>query len=115
MAFFCVCSSYCALFSLCRQQAELEIVIIRNGDTRAKIVISIPPLGAISLIFLMLLPQRSGLSIVPLSVVAGTDMSVVLVSYAGLTQVLGVVASGVVLWVLNTRHTAVTKEVANGW
>lgn len=63
----------------------------------------------------MLLPQRPCLSIVPLPVVVGTDVSVVLVSYAGFAQVLGVVASGVVLGVLNARHTAVTKEVAHGW
>lgn len=51
----------------------------------------------------------------PLSVVVGTDVSVILVSNAGFTQVLRVVASGVMLGVLNARHTAVTKEVANGW
>lgn len=63
----------------------------------------------------MLLPQRSCLSIVPLSVVIGADVSVVLVSYAGLAKVLGVGSFGVVLGVLHARHTAITKEVANGW
>lgn len=50
----------------------------------------------------------------PLSVVAGTDVTVVLVADTGLAQVPGVVPSGVVLRVLHARHTAVTKEVANG-
>lgn len=63
----------------------------------------------------MLLPQRPCFSIVPLSVVVGTNVPVVLVSDAGFAQVPGVVASGVVLGVLNARHAAVTKEVANGW
>lgn len=49
----------------------------------------------------------------PLSVVVGTDVSVVLVADTGLAQVPGVVPSGVVLRVLNARHTAVTKEVAD--
>lgn len=49
----------------------------------------------------------------PLSVVVGTDVSVVLVSYAGLAQVLGVVASGVVLGVLDSWHAAITKEVSD--
>ena len=61
------------------------------------------------------LPQRPGLSVVPLSVVVGADVSVVLVSDTGLAQVLGVVAPGIVLGVLNTWHTAVTKELADGW
>lgn len=50
----------------------------------------------------------------PLSVVVGTDVSVVLVPYAGLAEVLRVVASGVVLGVLHARHTAVTEEVPHG-
>lgn len=58
-------------------------------------------------------PQRAGLPVVPLSVVVGADVSVVLVPYAGFTQVLGVVASGVVERVFNARHTAVAKEVAD--
>lgn len=60
-------------------------------------------------------PQGSCFPVVPLSVVVGTDVSVVLVSYTGLAQVLGVVASRVVLDVLHARHAAVTKEVADGW
>lgn len=60
------------------------------------------------------LPQRSRLSVVPLPVVVGTDVSVVLVADTGLAQVPGVVPSGVVLRVLNARHTAVAKEVADG-
>lgn len=53
------------------------------------------------MLFPTLIPERPCLSVVPLSVVAGTDVPVVLVSYAGLAQVLGVVASGVVHGVLN--------------
>lgn len=86
-----------------------------SRDTEAEVLITAPPLGAISVLFPTLIPQRPRLPVVPLSVVAGTDVPVVLVAYAGLAQVLGVVASGVVLGVLNARHTAVTKEVANGW
>lgn len=63
----------------------------------------------------MLLPQRPRLSVVPLPVVVDTDVSVVLISYAGFAQVLRVVASGVMLGVFNTWHTAVAKEVANSW
>ena len=61
-----------------------------------------------------LLPQRSGLPVVPLSVVVGTDVSVVLVPYAGFAQVLGVAASGVMKRVFNSWHAAVAKEVTNG-
>lgn len=47
--------------------------------------------------------------------VVGTDVSVVVVSYAGFTQVFWVIAFGVVLGVLHTGHTAVTEEVPHGW
>lgn len=67
------------------------------------------------LLFTVLLPQSPGLPIVSLFVVAGTDVPVVLISYAGLTQVLGVVASGVMLGILHTWHTAVAKEVSDRW
>lgn len=60
-----------------------------------------------------MLPQRSGLPVVPLSVVVGTDVPVILVPYAGFAQVLGVVASGVVERVFNARHAAVAEEVAD--
>lgn len=60
-----------------------------------------------------LVPQRAGLPVVPLSVVVGTDVPVVLVPYAGFTQVLGVVASGVMERVFNARHAAVAEEVAD--
>lgn len=60
-------------------------------------------------------PERSRLSVVPLPVAVGADVAVVLVADAGLAQVLGVVASGVVLRVLHARHAAVAEEVANGW
>lgn len=73
------------------------------------------PLVSISGRLAALLPQRSGLPVVPLSVVVGTDVSVVLVSYAGFAQVLGVVASGVMEWVFNSWYAAVAKEVTNGW
>lgn len=86
---------------------------MRNRE--AELVITSPPLGLISVLFPMLSPQRPRLAVVPLSVVVGADVPVVLVSYAGLAQVLGVVASGVVLGVLNARHTAVAEEVADGW
>lgn len=63
----------------------------------------------------VVVPQRPCLSVVSLPVTVGTDVSVVVVSDAGLAQVLGVVASGVVLGVFDTRHTAVTKEVSDRW
>lgn len=49
----------------------------------------------------------------PLPVVVGTDVPVVLVPDAGFTQVLGVVASGVMEGVFNAGHTAVAEEVAD--
>ena len=60
-------------------------------------------------------PQGPRLSVVSLSVVAGTDVSVVLISYTGLAQVLGVVSSGVVSGVFDARYTAVAKEVSDRW
>lgn len=60
-----------------------------------------------------MVPQRSGLPVVPLPVVVGTDVPVVLVPDAGFTQVLGVVASGVMEGVFNAGHTAVAEEVAD--
>lgn len=62
-----------------------------------------------------MLPQRPGLPVVPLSVVVDTDVSIILVPYAGFAQVLGVVASGIVESLLHSRHTAVAEEVTNGW
>lgn len=47
----------------------------------------------------------------PLSVVVGTDVSVVFVSYTGLAEVLWIVASGIVLGILNPRHAAIAEEV----
>lgn len=68
-------------------------------------------LVAIGEVFVPVLPQRPGLAVVPLLGAVGTDVSVVLVADAGLAQVLGVVASGVVLGVFDPRHAAVAKEV----
>lgn len=50
-----------------------------------------------------------------LPVIVGTDVSVVLVSYTCLTEVLRVVASGIMQRILNAGHTAVTKEVPHRW
>ena len=60
-------------------------------------------------------PQRPCLSVVSLSVIVDTDVSVVLVSDAGLTQVLGVVAPGVMLCLLDPWHAAIAKELPHIW
>lgn len=51
----------------------------------------------------------------PLSEVVGADVPVVLISYTSLAEVLWIVASGIMLGILNARHAAVAEEVPYHW
>lgn len=57
------------------------------------------------------LPESSRLPVMPLPWVAGADVPVVLVAYAGLAKVSGIVSSWVVFRVLRSGDAAVAEKI----
>jgi len=56
-------------------------------------------------------PKSSSLPVVPFPRVVGADVTVILVTNAGLTQVPWVVSFGIMFWVLHSWDTAIAKKI----
>lgn len=58
-------------------------------------------------------PESSCLAVVPLPRIVGTDVPVVLITYAGLTKVSGIVSFGVMFHVFCPWNTAIAEEISH--
>ncbi len=98
---------FCTYIHFCPKPIkQSNIHILKNDSTKTYAISHISDHTA---------PKSSSLPEVPFPRVVGTDVVVVLVPNAGLTQVPWVFSFGIMFWVLHSWDTAVAKEISYRW